>query len=294
MIRYTLHFACIAVVASATAAAQDVSGQPFAGEVRLSAGFQPDPHTVDVIASGSRSASALGAGCAGMISNRPDYRLRYTAGSLPLIFSAQGSVDLTLVINAPDGQYYCDDDSGPGNNPQYTFSNPQSGAYEVWVGTYSRSSDYPRATLSISELRTGSVTPPSQLCPSCSPNFNSYQFRSNNPTGPISAQVVSGGSINARSVVGGECLGWVSSSPDIVVNYTAGLKRIQFQGFASEDTTLVIQGPNGSYYCDDDRGDGNNPRVIMAAGMSGRYAVWVGSYSQGDNTSSTVVVSDID
>ena len=62
-----------------------------------------------------------------------------------------GAVRATLLVRAPNGQFYCDDDSGAGLNPALTIRNPQSGTYSVWVGSY-RQGEFARATLSISEL----------------------------------------------------------------------------------------------------------------------------------------------
>lgn len=130
--------------------AQDVSATPNFGTVNLSAGFTPDPRTISVTSGGSIAASNVGSNCAGSISNAPDVRLSYTAGSLPLIISVNSSSDTTLVINAPDGRWYCDDDSGDGVNPSVRFNSPQSGRYEIWVGSYGGGNA--QATLAISEV----------------------------------------------------------------------------------------------------------------------------------------------
>ncbi|MBX9615299.1 MAG: peptidase [Caulobacteraceae bacterium] len=120
----------------------DGSGAPDAsltatyGEVRLRAGFNPDPYRVDVYSGGSIEASQLGGSCVGMIAEAPDFQLTYEAGSLPLTFGVEADGDTTLVINGPDGRWSCDDDSGGQADPEITFRNPQSGTYDVWVGAY--------------------------------------------------------------------------------------------------------------------------------------------------------------
>ena len=131
--------------------AQDIGADPNYGTLSLSAGFQPDPQFVSLSAGGSLSASSASSGCRGYITNAPDVRLNYTSGSLPLIISVDSASDTTLVVNAPNGSWYCDDDSGEGSNPSIRFSSPLSGRYEIWVGTYS-SSCCASASLSISEI----------------------------------------------------------------------------------------------------------------------------------------------
>lgn len=140
--------ACVAL----PVAAQDVEADPNYGTIELSAGFTPDPYGVDLESGGDIDASGLGQPCTGYISDAPDVRLVYSIGNYPLMISVQSGADTTLVVNAPDGQWYCDDDGGNiGANPSVRFNNPMSGRYEIWVGTYGSASLAP-AQLQISEL----------------------------------------------------------------------------------------------------------------------------------------------
>lgn len=137
---------------SGVAVAQSANKTPNYGSVRLSAGFTPDPHTVRVVAGGSIDAfndTPLPTECVGKISDAPDYRVTYTAGSFPLVFRTIASQDTTLIINGPDGSWSCDDDSYGDGDAQVTFSKPRSGVYDVWVGTFGSSNV--SATLSITE-----------------------------------------------------------------------------------------------------------------------------------------------
>ena len=134
------------------ASAQNVDGRPNYGTVNLRTGYTPDPHVVAVRSGGNIDASRVGSDCRGYISAAPDVRLVFSSGSLPLIISAASRADTTLVVNAPDGSWYCDDDGGVnGMNPSIRFNRPASGRYEIWVGTYGSSRLEP-ARLHISEL----------------------------------------------------------------------------------------------------------------------------------------------
>jgi hypothetical protein len=136
------------------ASAQNINGVPNYGTVTLRSGFMPDPHVTSLRSGGNVDASSLSSDCRGFISATPDVRLVYSSGSLPLIISADARADTTLVVNAPDGSWYCDDDSGSrGLNPSLRFNNPSSGRYEIWVGTYGNSSFEP-AQLHISEVES--------------------------------------------------------------------------------------------------------------------------------------------
>lgn len=144
-------FAAIAFAAPA-AAQPNMNAEPNYGTLTLSSGFTPDPRTVTLRAGGTLPGSTAARGCAGFITAAPDVRLNFEAGSLPLIISVASRSDTTLVINGPDGQWYCNDDGGVnGNNPAVRFNNPASGRYEIWVGTYASGVSQP-ATLHVSEV----------------------------------------------------------------------------------------------------------------------------------------------
>ena len=145
--------ALAASVAVIPASAQNYNLRPNYGTVNLRTGFPRDPHVVNVRSGGNIDASRISARCRGYISNAPDVRLNFRAGSsLPLIISANSRADTTLVINGPDGRWYCSDDEGVnGMNPMVRYNGPQSGRYEIWIGTYGSSSLAP-AQLYISEV----------------------------------------------------------------------------------------------------------------------------------------------
>lgn len=140
----------IAVLAiSATAFAQDISGTPTYGSTTLETGFTPDPHEVDVVAGGATAVTQPG--CTGYVADAPDFDLTYTAGdTFPLNIYVKSEGDTTLLVNLPDGSWACNDDT-EGFNPALEFASPQSGMYNIWVGSYS-ADEMPAAKLYISEL----------------------------------------------------------------------------------------------------------------------------------------------
>jgi hypothetical protein len=147
--------ALAAVAAAGVATAQNYNLNPAYGTVNLTAGFTPDPYVVNVASGGRNDASqTVSSSCRGFVADAPDVRLNYSSGSFPLIISVNSSADTTLVVNAPDGSWYCDDDGGnQGMNPSLRFNNPQRGQYDIWIGTYGNASNQP-AQLHISELYT--------------------------------------------------------------------------------------------------------------------------------------------
>jgi len=146
--------AALVALAGGVAVAQNYGLNPTYGTLNLSAGFRPDPQVVSLQSGGNINAQTLSSSCRGFIANAPDVRLNYSAGQYQLMISADSGTDTTLVINGPDGRWYCDDDGGNnGMNPLIRFNNPQSGQYDIWVGTYGSATLAP-AQLYVSEIGT--------------------------------------------------------------------------------------------------------------------------------------------
>ena len=145
----TLLAASLAVAAfTGLASAQNVSLPPTYGSVSLNPGFMPDPFQAQVTAGGSIDAASIDGNCVGLIADAPDYRLQYGGGGSQLFIGVTSSADTTLVVNGPDGSWYCDDDTN-GFNPLVGGAGPDAGQYDIWVGTYG--SDTAPATIFITE-----------------------------------------------------------------------------------------------------------------------------------------------
>lgn len=152
MRKFVMLLAAAATLATTASAQPNFNASPSFGTINLSAGFADDPRVIAVTAGGRLSAQSIDPDCRGSVANSPDVRLNYQAGGeLPLIISVDSGADTTLAINGPDGSWYCDDDSGEGNNPSVRFATPQSGRYDIYVGHYQEGSRIP-ARLYISEV----------------------------------------------------------------------------------------------------------------------------------------------
>jgi hypothetical protein len=141
----------VAVLAAPSAAAQDISATPTYGNVRLSAGFLPDPRTVSLTAGGGIAVS-MGECSYGYVANAPDVDFYYSGnGRNNLYIYARSGTDTTLLVNMPNGDWICNDDGlGEGTNPMIVLSRADSGLYNIWVGTYGNRNA--SATLYLSEI----------------------------------------------------------------------------------------------------------------------------------------------
>jgi len=132
------------------AEAQDVGLTPTYGSIQLKSGFDNDPRTIKLTAGGPIKTNR--GGVQAHVAKAPDVKLYYEAGKLPLTIHVESDADTTLLINLPDGTWVANDDQAPGNlNPLLRFANPQSGRYDIYVGTFAP--DTAPATLYITELK---------------------------------------------------------------------------------------------------------------------------------------------
>ncbi len=271
----------------------DTSQTAHYGEYRLSAGFTPDPYSVDIYSGGDIDAASLGGSCTGMVSRGPDVEISYEAGSLPLSFAVDSDTDTTLVINAPDGRWYCDDDSGDGSNPLVTYSSPMFGVYDIYIGAYGGNAGSGR--LLVSELGRSSASSngggASQVDASAPAISGNLRLRAGFTDDPRRIGIYSGGSIDASTVASG-CVGMISRAPDVELVYDAGSLPLTVGVEGDGDTTLVINGPDGRWYCDDDSGGNADPEFTFRNPQSGTYDIWVGAYG-GNGVSGRLYVTEL-
>lgn len=99
---------------------------------------------------------------------------------------------------------------------------------------------------------------------------------------PATAAGRSGGNVNANEFgqsQTGPCAGWIAQSPDHTMYLAQPFQFMKVLVQSNDDTTLVIQGPDGSW-CSDDEGGGTNP-MVQGGWVAGCYRIWVGSFQQG-------------
>lgn len=147
-----LALAAAVTTAGRAEACPDYRGQPTYGQIDLAQNFQPDPYRRDVVAGGPFSLTACGFSDIGWVAADPDFDLYYTTtGGYDLTIAVESTVDTILLVNGPDGTWYYDDDNGIGAGAKVTISNPTSGLYDIWIGTYDINSNT-NGVLVITEL----------------------------------------------------------------------------------------------------------------------------------------------
>lgn len=141
-------FFLVSGVGSASAQACPSWNNPTVfGSATLNGGFLPDPYVRNLTAGGRVDlAPCTNYQWYGYVVTRPDFRLFYNGssptGRLTFALEARSNVDTILLINAPDGSWHYNDDYR-GFNSAIVFYNPMAGQYDVWAGSYQRSSNNP-------------------------------------------------------------------------------------------------------------------------------------------------------
>jgi hypothetical protein len=129
---------------------QDPELKATYGQTKLVAGFEPDPFAKKLVAGGEIKTNLGGVNA--YVAKAPDFKLFYKAGDFALTFYVESKADTTLLINLPDGKWIANDDTSPDNlNPMIKLTKPQSGRYDIWVGTFGK--DTAPAVLKITELK---------------------------------------------------------------------------------------------------------------------------------------------
>ena len=248
--------------------------------------------------------------CRGWVANAPDVRLQFQGGWFDEInFWVESNADTTLIINDPNGNWWCDDDSGDGLDPLLSFV-PMSGQYDIWVGSYSGS--YSDAELNISELpyqgaQYNPPPPPSNPPPpppppppapsgpdhTLNPPFGTHYLASGFTPDPYEVEVVAGGNNDASALTNGTCQGFIADAPDARLVFSEGVfSELYFSVNSASDTTLVIRDPTGQFWCDDDGGNqGFNP-LLRLAPRTGEYNIWVGTYGR-SRADATLSISEL-
>ena len=129
---------------------------------------------------------------------------------------------------------------------------------------------------------------------SATPVFGSVTLNANFTPDPHSVDIVAGGPVNA-SGLGGACVGNIGNGPDYRLTYTPGqglplfIRAIATSG---ADLSLVVNGPDGSWSCNDDT-NGLDPEVAFAAPRAGVYDIFVGVVSGAENPQGRLQISEI-
>ncbi len=115
---------------------------------------------------------------------------------------------------------------------------------------------------------------------SADPSFGKIRLRAGFAPDPHTSELVAGGVVDASSL-GGNCIGYVSTAPDIRLEWEGRSDGLAIAFLAEEDgdATLIVNTPEDSWVCNDDADTTtNDPLVTLPEPSEGQYYIWVGTY----------------
>ena len=119
-----------------TATGPDPEREPLYGETSLTPGSQPAPFTIQIVGGGRNQVADHIAGqqCHGFVAEAPDFSIYLSDAFAQVSFAVFSPADMTLLVNAADGSWHCNDER-TGRNPGVDLRLPRAGLYDVWVGS---------------------------------------------------------------------------------------------------------------------------------------------------------------
>lgn len=275
--------------------------------VDLEAGFLLDPYLLRVAGSGEGAAIEQ-EGCTGYVSAEPDVVLNWSGDSPALYLYVYSDSDPVLLVETPDGEILCNDDAGlETTDPLIAIEDPAEGAYNIYVGIYRPD------TLALGFLVITEVEPANDLAAlSLAPLLARSHRLPSGATGPgpavlpdievfdlslgangifgdsrlqagfetVEQPAAGGGDLPIAGLdgLGGDCRGFVSLLPAYTFTLEeAGDLLVFFE--ALRDSTLLVVGPQGELFCNDNAGSANlNPLVNVSGAPAGRYVVYIGNH----------------
>ena len=255
---------------------------PAAVSLSLRAGFRNDPASTTVAQGGDVRLGPLGSSCTGYAGEAPSARLNYRAGRYDLYISTESERDGTIAVLAPDGSWHCDDDGAGDLNPGVVFTQPQSGDYLIWAGTFS---DIGRqsATLHVSEIGYAGVD--NSVDVNARPLHGQARLSSGFSPNPHRASVRAGGPVDAtlalatHTVAEGYCYGRITREPTYRLTWNGRGEPLYISTGSEEvDTLLLVNAPDGSWWCDDDSAGNLNAGLVIEDAPPGVYDIYVGAF----------------
>lgn len=203
--------------------------------------------------------------------------------------SALSSRDLVMAVVAPDGTVLCNDDTYQ-LNPAVTFNDAPAGDYHIIVGGYSQGGE---GQYALYASQGGPAFSNAVINADAEPRYGRAVFdidAAGLGQRLVDAPVTSSDALDGLAA-GMFCAGYSDvSAPDMVLTLDEGLPMFSLYAHSVTDLVMAVRTPGGEWLCNDDA-NALNPAVQIENAQAGDYAVFVGTYSQGDSGDFTLYTS---
>lgn len=277
----------VVAVAISVGTSADSELPPTLGRLDLDAPGAESDRTLRGFVRSSVSASRLDSSCRGDVDRAPTALLHLREAAIVTLTTNDSPVDLTLALRSQAGEIFCDDDSGSGTNPRLVVT-LGPGDHAVWVGTYHAdegasvglrvSTEALPGAVAAGHARALTTGPLARVQADSLPNVGAAgEAIAVEPGVARTVDGTSGGSLEADGL-GTHCRGFIAARPNTSL-VLASPMELTLTTSSTADLTMVVRSPDGTFRCDDDTGEGNNP-LVYGPFPPGRVDVWIGSFQQ--------------
>lgn len=279
----------------------NVLGDPYYGSFEF--GNSASSIKEDILAGGSFDLSEMNNDYEGFISSAPDLQLTFEASNSELNFrvdAENGTDDPVILIFSPSGEFhYNDDGDDNGYGSEITIENPESGNYAIWIGNYD-SEDLISTTLEISEINRYGNNESTDFISYASfdeldiyedPYYGDVTLESGFMPDPHVLTLTAGGSVDLSQY--GHS-GYAASKPDVDFYFTPSGnadETLTISVTSETDTILLINGPAGTWYFNDDS-NGVNPSITFKDPEDGLYSIFVGTFDA-ESAEAELLISEL-
>ncbi|MBC8505409.1 MAG: hypothetical protein ISR58_08965 [Anaerolineales bacterium] len=131
----------------------DYTAEPINGTHSLWSGFTPELFQIGLSFGGYEDVSDYfsSSECAGFTTSEPTFNLDWNGNSDGISFFFIGPWDTSMVLQSPDGDWFCNDDYSQNSpHPFIHLDYPSTGTYNIWIGAPS-ANIYENGSLMITE-----------------------------------------------------------------------------------------------------------------------------------------------
>ena len=283
------------------------------------AGFPLDPFLVSVQAGGPVTASTVSEALPGLRLRRSSGNRRLSGRGRPLKVFFYSDNDTTLVVQTPDGDYLCNDNTSkrcstrPLNQQSLSrvpttsrVGNSDVKGLVAGFLVFTSHENVNAGTLALANLVQRPAVPEVPLMRERVINASQQLMDAlaavKSPDAleaggdDVTAEITADGNLPAPELQTGDtlCNGLVSLVPDYVFDWTGETDALNLYVEAAADTTLLVVTPDKSVLCSDNSGnaDNLNPLVTIEQPAEGRYLVWVGRLNPDKDVASTLTITE--
>lgn len=125
------------------------------------------------------------------------------------------------------------------------------------------------------------------------PTYTTVDLSSGFTPDPWTQELEAGGDMEVSTDLAPACAGNIhGEAPDVDLNFDPGNYSLFIRARSQADTTLVVFGPEGRWYCNDDF-VGTDPVVVFPNPPAGNYNIWVGVYGSTQLSDATLEITEI-